>query len=264
MTLDVAPAWFVQTKYRAGITRITEPYVHPLLRASIWHLQGSDRDVFIDAGLGIASLRNSFPHLFARSPLLLLTHAHLDHAGGAYEFDDIGVHESEADEVRQPRAASLYADALCKHLGTTLNVLGSRLPPVLLDAVPEEHFDIDSFHVRAAAATQTLVENDSIDLGSRRLTVLELPGHSPGSLGFLDSESGALFTGDALYDGTLLDDLAHSSATDYRATMTHLLSLEFAVAYPGHGPPLSPRKARAICRKYLARTQEEPTTSEHA
>ncbi|MEV0697995.1 MBL fold metallo-hydrolase [Saccharopolyspora sp. NPDC050389] len=264
MTLDLAPTWFVETKHQAGITRITEPYAHPLLRANTWHVQGSDRDAFIDAGLGIASLRNNFPHLFERSPLLLLTHAHLDHAGGAYEFDDIGVHESEADEVRRPGAASLYADALCEHLGTTLNVLGSRLPQVLLDAVPDEHFDIDSFHVRAATPTQALVETDIIDLGSRRLTVLELPGHSPGSLGFIDSESGALFTGDALYDGTLLDDLAHSSATDYRVTMTRLLSSEFAGAYPGHGPPVSPRKARTICRNYLARNQEESTTSERA
>lgn len=64
MTLDVAPAWFFQTKYQAGITHITEPYAHPLLRANIWHLQGSDRDAFVDAGLGIASLRNSFPHFF--------------------------------------------------------------------------------------------------------------------------------------------------------------------------------------------------------
>jgi glyoxylase-like metal-dependent hydrolase (beta-lactamase superfamily II) len=52
-------------------------------------LRGNDRDITIDAGLGVvAGLREAIPGLFERDPLVLLTHAHLDHVGRAAEFGD--------------------------------------------------------------------------------------------------------------------------------------------------------------------------------
>ena len=66
---------------------VVEPHVHPFLRCNIWHLRGSGSDLVVDAGLGVHSLRAGAPHLFEREPDLFLTHAHLDHIGGAHEFE---------------------------------------------------------------------------------------------------------------------------------------------------------------------------------
>ena len=44
-------------------------------------------------------------------------------------------------------------------------------------------------------------------LGDRHFEVLHLPGHSPGSIGLWERRTGILFSGDALYDGPLLDEL---------------------------------------------------------
>lgn len=43
-----------------------------------------------------------------------------------------------------------------------------------------------------------LYEGDSIDLGDRSLEVIALPGHTPGSIGFLDSRNRVLLSGDPI------------------------------------------------------------------
>ena len=43
-----------------------------------------------------------------------------------------------------------------------------------------------------------LWDSDVIDLGGRELEVIELPGHTPGSLAFLDRSTGWLFSGDPI------------------------------------------------------------------
>ena len=39
-----------------------------------------------------------------------------------------------------------------------------------------------------------------VDPGGRPLTVLHLPGHSPGSIALFDPADGTLFSGDVVYD----------------------------------------------------------------
>lgn len=86
--------WFKHEQVGHGITRIYEPYVHSLLQSNIWHVHGT-RDLWIDAGLGIVPLSDSFPHLARAHPLLVLTHAHVDHSGGADAFENVLIHPLE-------------------------------------------------------------------------------------------------------------------------------------------------------------------------
>ena len=69
-----------------GISWILEPGVHGFLRSNIWHVEGRDRDLVVDTGMGIAALRTAFPDLFEHDPVAFITHGHYDHTGGAHEF----------------------------------------------------------------------------------------------------------------------------------------------------------------------------------
>ena len=64
--------------------------------------------------------------------------------------------------------------------------------------------------------------------------MLHLPGHSPGSIGLWDAARGALFSGDAVYDGPLLDEIPGADIPAYVSTMERLLTLPVEVVHGGH------------------------------
>jgi len=241
--------WFRVTGIGGGITRIDEPGVHPLLQANIWHVCGRDRDLVVDSGLGVASLRAHLPALFQRDPVLVITHAHLDHLGGAHEFADRLGHAAEP--LADPPPGSLHLDALAAELGLDAALGGERRPDLLLSELPAG-LDPEEYRLQGAAPTREVGEGDLVDLGDRVFRVLHLPGHTPGSIGLLDEAGGVLFSGDVVYDDVLLDELTGSSITDYRATMTRLAGLDVEVVHPGHGDSFGAAGLRRIASGYLA------------
>jgi len=83
--------------------------------------------------------------------------------------------------------------------------------------------------------------------------VLHLPGHSPGSIGLWEAATGTLFSGDAIYDGPLLDDLPDSDIAVYCRTMERLLRLPARVVHGGHDPSFDGDRLRSLARAYLDR-----------
>lgn len=249
----VAERWFERVRVDEGITLLREPHAHELVRSNIWHVRGKDRDLFVDAGLGVASLRGAYPDLFERDPLLVLTHAHYDHAGGAHEFHERRIHELEAPLVAEPGFATLSGAALPAGFRREMARMGMPIDGALIDALPREGYDVRSYRVVPAPATCTLAEGDAIDLGDRRFSVLHLPGHSPGSIGLWEEETGLLFSGDAVYDGPLLDELPGADIATYAKTMRRLRELPVSVVHAGHDPSFGRRRLREIAEGYLAR-----------
>jgi glyoxylase-like metal-dependent hydrolase (beta-lactamase superfamily II) len=96
------------------------------------------------------------------------------------------------------------------------------------------------------AQVSEIGEGDVIDLGDRAFEVLHLPGHSPGSIGLWDSPAGILFSGDAIYDGPLLDELAGSSIDQYCMTMERLMVLPVTVVHAGHDPSFGRDRLRQL------------------
>ncbi len=220
--------------------------MHELLRANIWHLRGSARDLVVDAGLGVASLREQLPRLFAHDPVLVLSHAHLDHVGSAHEFPDRRMHR--ASEVGPGTPATLSGPELSRLLGLEW----PDMPELLIDRIPAG-FEPREYRIPPAPATAFLADGELVELGDRSLRVLHLPGHTPGSIGLFEEASGALFSGDVIYDDVLLDELHESDIEDYVRSMRRLRELPVRTVYPGHGDPFDATRMRAIIDAYLAR-----------
>ncbi|WP_439678164.1 MBL fold metallo-hydrolase [Embleya sp. MST-111070] len=245
-TLPVADNWFTATPIDDTITRIHEPHVHEFLQANIWHLRGTRRSLVVDAGLGVAPLRPAFPDLFTDEPILVLTHAHLDHMGGAHEFADRRAHRAE--NAGDPPPGALVSAALFAELGLAAY---DDAPDMLISALPQRHYDPDSYRLRPAHITRHLADGDTVDLGDRQLTVLHVPGHSPGGIALYDPRARTLFSGDTVYDDELLDDIHGADRDAYAATMSRLRDLPVTLVHPGHGPSFDGARLREIADAYL-------------
>jgi glyoxylase-like metal-dependent hydrolase (beta-lactamase superfamily II) len=90
-----------------------------------------------------------------------------------------------------------------------------------------------------------------VDLGDRAFEVLHLPGHSPGSIGLWEARTGTLFSGDAIYDGPLLDAIPGADSDAYRITMERLRSLPVTVVHGGHEPSFGRERLVKLCTDYL-------------
>jgi glyoxylase-like metal-dependent hydrolase (beta-lactamase superfamily II) len=115
---------------------------------------------------------------------VVLTHIHLDHAGGVGELSrrfpnaTVWVHERGAPHLVDPTrlvasTARAWGEAEMRELfGPTAPVEGARVRP--------------------------LTDTGVIALGDRELAVLDTPGHASHHVALVDSRTGAVFTGDAL------------------------------------------------------------------
>ena len=258
LPVESAGRWFERCDVGDGVTHITEPHVDPFLRCNCWYVRGSDADLLVDTGLGIVSLLTYASDLFAgRRVIAVATHSHFDHVGSLHEFDERVIHESEAAIIedatriggwlrfdRDPDAGPMQVEKA----GYVLPSDGE-----LLTAVPAAGFDRDAFSVVPCTATRTVVDGDVLDLGNRTFEVLHLPGHSPGSIGLWDEETGVLFSGDAVYDGPLLDENTNSDVEAYCDTMRRLSALPVEVVHGGHEPSFGRTRLIELCDDYLAR-----------
>lgn len=86
-------------------------------------------------------------------------------------------------------------------------------------------------------------EGDVIELGDRALRVIDIPGHSPGSIALLDEKQRVLISGDSVQDGNILMFGDHRDLELYIQSLRHLSQYDglYDEIYPMHGTfPVSP------------------------
>jgi glyoxylase-like metal-dependent hydrolase (beta-lactamase superfamily II) len=226
----VAERWFEHQTVDDGVLRIREPNVDPFLQANLF-LVRRDRDVMVDTGLGIGSLREELAELFERPTIAVATHRHFDHTGGLYEFDEVVVHRDDADSVASADGfASLRVEDYPPE-----ELSGYDPPASLIAALPRAGYELASYAVTPVTPTRVVEEGDVIDLGDRALTVLHLPGHTPGEIGLWEEATRTLFAGDCVYEsGVLLDELPESDIADYVLSMQRLRDVPARIVHGGH------------------------------
>ncbi|MGH0185696.1 UNVERIFIED_CONTAM: hypothetical protein FKN15_018713 [Acipenser sinensis] len=214
-----AAEWYAHKSLGDGVFWIQERFYESGNRANIWLVRGSHQDVVIDTGLGLRSLPEYLQakgllgdasESGRKNPLLAVgTHVHFDHSGGLHQFRQVGVHGAEADALANgdnfETVTWLYDSEIVK--------------------APTPGWRASQYRVQAVKPTHILQEGDVINLGDKQLTVMHMPGHSRGSICLHDKEHKMLFSGDVVYDGSMIDWLPYSRISDYVNTCERLLEL---------------------------------------
>jgi len=165
----------------------------------------------------IAELENFLKEKHINPVLLLNTHCHLDHLfGNNFVLEKYGLktYSGELDEVNRRNA-----------------VQHAQLFGLMMKEPPEPQ--------------GFLSDNQVVIFGTEKLVALHVPGHSPGSFAFYSKESQCVFTGDALFAGSIgRTDL---QGGNYETLITSINDKLFTLppstkVYSGHGAETSIEK----------------------
>jgi glyoxylase-like metal-dependent hydrolase (beta-lactamase superfamily II) len=234
-------SWFVAERLNDSVIRITEPHVHEFYRANCYRIAGRDFDIQLDFGVGVADLTKISP-ASGHPVMAIATHAHVDHVGSFHRYARRAGHRLEA-----------HTFAGMDDAGTVESWFRNETMPVAQPPYPG--WTVDACRLQPAPLTELLKDGDKVDLGNRSFAVLHLPGHSPGSIALLDERTGEFFSGDAIYDDTLVDDVPGADVAAYLDTMHRLLDLDISIGHGGHGPSYNKQRMDEIARSYVASKQ---------
>lgn len=172
---------------------------------------------------------------------ILMTHAHPDHAGAASRLvrrtgAKIVAHRSDA---RRRLGGELTLNYM--------RVFGALpLPVPFLERVP---------------VTQLVEDGDLLPIAGG-IRVVHTPGHTAGSICFLEGSTKTLFSGDTIFsDGTNLSrsvPFPGYDRTSYRSSLARLATIDFEAVCGGHGTPLL-RGGTAILNQLLIARPDPPT-----
>ncbi len=229
--------WYRIRKLDEGVTFIDEPFIQDFYRCNIWHVRGRDRDMLVDSGMGVVSLRQWVPLVSERALTAVASHTHFDHIGCHHEFEERAVHRAEAEILAHPTRAATLADPY--------------VTDAIFDRLPPQPYLSQTYAVRTAPAPRLLEDGDIVDLGDRHFEVIHTPGHSPGGIALWEAATGILFSGDIVYDGPLIEDTYHADAADYYRSMVRLYDLPVRLVHGGHFPSYDGARHRDIVRRWL-------------
>ncbi|HWB57765.1 MAG TPA: MBL fold metallo-hydrolase [Gaiellaceae bacterium] len=221
--------WFTTREVVRGVWLLAEPG-----HVCTWLVEGRDRAVLLDTGMGFLPIRPLAESLTTRPVGVVNTHYHFDHVGGNREFDEIAIHEIGAPLIAEqlPRARlEAYLDFCARRLDVLERFaeLDAEYFGVLnADSVPRPFpadFDPAAWAIPPSRATSTLVDGDRIDLGGRVLTVLHTPGHSPDGICLLEEREGVLFGADTINAGAIYAQFDDSDLDALAASTRRLADL---------------------------------------
>jgi glyoxylase-like metal-dependent hydrolase (beta-lactamase superfamily II) len=178
VVFDVADGITAVDTFYGGFERYTAAYLLDAREPAIVETGPTTSAEHVRAGLDRLGIgRSDLAHI-------VVTHIHLDHAGGVGTLCDwfpkatVWVHERGAPHLADPTrlvasATRVYGDERMKSL----------FGPV--ESVPPQRI-------------HSIADGAALEFGGRALTAIATPGHASHQVALVDSATGVVFTGDAL------------------------------------------------------------------
>jgi hydroxyacylglutathione hydrolase len=179
------------------------------------------RGVVIDPGGDVPEIARAIAQTGVTIEKIWLTHGHIDHVGGAAELKaKLNV------PIEGPHRNDLF----------------------LMENVLESARMFGIANVANVMPDRWLSEGDQVEVGELTFDILHCPGHSPGSIAFLNKRLGLAVVGDVLFAGSIgRTDLPGGSQQQLlKSIRDKLLPLPDDIAVlNGHGPATTIGRERA-------------------
>jgi hydroxyacylglutathione hydrolase len=148
----------------------------------------------------------------------LPSHLHFDHTGNLHRFDDVAL--PDLPQLRRQVQDGEFSLGFYQSLGFV------------------EGFERVPFRV-----ARWLTLGSEIDLGERRLQLINVPGHTPESVVLFDRRANRIYAGDFIYPSDIYAFLPGANLQDYAASARRIDAMvnEQTEIYGAHGCDRPPR-----------------------
>lgn len=179
---------------------------------SILVCETTQKAAIVDPGGDIERILKRLAELNVNPEKILITHAHLDHAGAAADLSDkLGI------PIEGPHKEDQF----------------------WIDGLAQQAAMFGFTPARSFKPARWLSDGDEVTVGEQSLAVLHCPGHTPGHVVFFHQPSQLAVVGDVLFQGSIgrTDFPKGDYDTLIRSIKEKLLPLGDQVSFiPGHGP----------------------------
>lgn len=174
--------------------------------------QKTNKAAIVDPGGEVERIVTRLKELNVEPEKILITHAHIDHAGGTKDLS-----EQLNLPIEGPQKEDLF----------------------WIDKLADQSRMFQFPEAKPFEPTRWLEHSDEVTVGELKLEVRFCPGHTPGHVIFINHEHKLIWVGDVLFKGSIgrTDFPRGDHATLINSIKTHLLSLDDDYRFiSGHGP----------------------------
>jgi hydroxyacylglutathione hydrolase len=178
---------------------------------SILYNEKTKRGAVVDPGGDVSRIMGAVTSMGVTVEKILITHGHIDHAGGAAEL-----REKLNIKIEGPNLADDF----------------------LLQSLPETGKQYGQNDARVVTPDRWLSDGDVVEVAGFTFQVIQAPGHSPGSVVLFNAEQRFAFMGDVLFKGSIgRTDLRQGNHAQLLTSIREkILPLGDDVTFlPGHG-----------------------------
>ena len=142
-------------------------------------LLGEEKALLIDCSIGTGDIKSLVQSLTDLPIIVAATHAHADHTGAGYMFGEVWVHKAECNLIFRVTNSQIWRRSLLSNRMKKQGIGSKNIKGRIWQAkwLPFE-------------------DGKTFELGERTVRAVHTPGHSPGSVVFVDEKEKLMFTGD--------------------------------------------------------------------
>ena len=187
---------------------------------------GEEKALLFDTCYGIGDLKQEVLNITTKPLIVVNSHGHMDHSCGNYQFGKIYIDERDVDLVKSHNSA----DRRTRNINSAKNM---KVLPV--------DFDIEKYLNEGIGQLEFIKHGDVFDLGNLKLEVINMNGHTKGSIGLYIKDWKLMLVSDATCPFVWMFLEESTTVTEYIKMLEEVLKLDFDNFLVGHGARMFPR-----------------------
>ena len=196
-----------------GLYLIKDP-----LDVNMYLIIGNKRALLFDTGYGVGSIPEAIKSITSKPLTVVLGHGHIDHANGAYQFDEVYLHEDDYE---------LFADNTSPETRS-----------MILNNLKEENLEIGCDEKQwcdeLPCELLPIITGQIFDLGGLSIEVVDMAGHTGGSIGLLIKEMRILLDSDSANEHCWMFLEQSLPVREYISMLKRVKELDFDTFYTAH------------------------------